>query len=115
MSTQRTCHSYDIPMPFPLRQSFLPFLALACATVASPVRAEVDILGCSIKENQAVAPTDALNCQWKNGLLDATLVQLYGDGWRLIDTAFYDGDRQVLYLERHRKAAAADDAPEKAP
>lgn len=68
---------------------------------------DVDILACATKEKEAVTPTDPLNCEWKNGLLDATLAQLYVEGWRLIEVAFFDGTREVLYLERPVAAAPA--------
>lgn len=60
----------------------------------------LDILGCVPKEDEAVSPTDSLNCQWKNGELSATLAQLYIEGWRMAVTAFYDDTKQVIYLER---------------
>lgn len=69
--------------------------------LSGPVAANsLDILACATKEKEAVTPTDPLNCEWKNGLLDATLAQLYMDGWRLVEVAFFDGTREVLYLER---------------
>lgn len=80
-------------------------LALALTAIHSPVFAATDILACSIAEKAAVTPTDPLNCQWKNGLLDTTLAQLYVDGWRLIEVGFFDGNREVLYLERSTPAA----------
>lgn len=60
----------------------------------------LDILGCIPKENEALSPTDSLDCQWKNGVLSATLAQLYVEGWRMAATAFYDDTKQVIYLER---------------
>ncbi len=53
----------------------------------------VDILACGTKEKSAITPTDPINCEWKNGLLDATLAQLYMDGWRIVQVAFFDGTR----------------------
>ncbi|MGQ0621212.1 MAG: hypothetical protein ACT4QA_15035 [Panacagrimonas sp.] len=85
-----------------VHSAFLPTMMLALG-VASPLAvhsADVDILACAPKDKDAVTPTDLLSCQWKNGGFDATLAQVYSDGWRLIDTAFFEGDRQVIYLER---------------
>lgn len=75
------------------------FFSLTLVT-AAPVQAGLDILACSTKNKEAVTPTDPLRCEWKNGFLDATLAQLYVDGWRLIEVAFFEGTREVLYLER---------------
>ncbi len=66
----------------------------------------LDILACGSSEKQAVSPTDKLNCEWKNGLFDATLAQLYSDGWRVAEAVFFDSVRPVLYLERPVVAAA---------
>lgn len=59
-----------------------------------------DILACSSTEKIALTPTDPLNCEWQNGPIDATLAQLYMDGWRLIEAEFYNGNQPVVYLER---------------
>lgn len=91
-------------MKSPLKSSLL---ALALLATAAPAMAGFDILACSTKEKTAVTPTDPLNCEWKNGLMDATLAQLYTQGWRLIDAEFFNGDREVLYLERPEATAAA--------
>ncbi|MGQ0699796.1 MAG: hypothetical protein ACT4PZ_16330 [Panacagrimonas sp.] len=85
----------------------LSLLALVLFTASTPAFAGMDILACSTPEKAAITPTDPLNCQWKNGLLDATLAQLYVDGWRLVEVGFFNGDREVLYLERPIAAAAA--------
>lgn len=61
---------------------------------------ELDILACGSSEKQAVSPTDKLSCEWKNGLFEATLAQLYSQGWRMADAVFFDQVRPVLYLER---------------
>lgn len=82
----------------------LPLLLMTGAAQAGGL----DILACATKEKEAVTPTDPLNCEWKNGLLDATLAQLYVEGWRLVEVAFFDGTREVLYLER---PVAAPPAP----
>lgn len=80
-------------------------LLLICAGTA---QAEgYDILACAPTEKEAVTPTDTLKCEWKNGLFEATLAQLYGEGWRLLEAAFYDDTREVLYLERAIAVAAA--------
>lgn len=85
----------------------LPIAALICAlSIPASHAAGFDILACSTKEKLAVTPTDKLNCEWKNGVMDATLAQLYNDGWRLIDAEFFNGDREVLYLERPEAATA---------
>lgn len=78
------------------------FLTLALCSLAplAAHAADVDILACAAKEKEAISPTDVLNCQWKNGVFDATLTQIYSDGWRIIETAFFDGNRQVIYLEK---------------
>jgi hypothetical protein len=60
----------------------------------------LDILACGSSEKLAVSPTDKLSCEWKNGLFEATLAQLYSEGWRLADAVFFDQVRPVLYLER---------------
>jgi hypothetical protein len=79
-----------------------------CLLPGSAVAAEeLDILACGSTEKQAVSPTDKLNCEWKNGLFDATLAQLYSQGWRMADATFFDHVRPVLYLERPVVAAAA--------
>jgi len=67
----------------------------------------VDILACATKEKAAITPTDPINCEWKNGLFDATLAQLYMDGWRMVEVAFFDGTREVIYLERPEVAKTA--------
>ncbi len=90
----------------------LTLLLLASAVPASA--AGVDILACGTKEKAAITPTDQVNCEWKNGLFDATLAQLYLDGWRLAHVAFFDGTREVMYLERPEMVAKAEVAP-KAP
>lgn len=81
----------------PLR--FLPLACLACG-LAGPVHADVDILGCATREREAVTPTDPLDCQWKEGAFGSSLVQLYAQGWRLIDAEYFDDDQPVFYLER---------------
>lgn len=88
-------------------QTFRRLLTALALTTAAPVHAGLDILACSTKLKEAVTPTDTLQCEWKNGVLTATLAQLYGDGWRLIEVAFFEGNREVLYLERPEPAAAA--------
>lgn len=77
-------------------------LLISALGVASPPAwsADADILACAAREKEAIAPTDILNCQWKNGIFDATLVQIYSEGWRIVETAFFDGTRQVIYLEK---------------
>lgn len=89
----------------------LPLLLFAGTAQATPL----DILACATKEKQAVTPTDSLNCEWKNGLFDATLAQLYVEGWRLIEVAFFDGTREVLYLERPVVVAVTPAAEAAAP
>jgi hypothetical protein len=76
---------------------FLLFLATAGSAHAA---GGVDILACGTKEKAAITPTDPIHCEWKNGLFDATLAQLYMDGWRMVQVAFFDGTREVIYLER---------------
>jgi len=85
----------------------LYYAAAALLLLAGPVHAagDLDILACGSSEKQAVSPTDKLNCEWKNGLFEATLAQLYGDGWRVAEAAFFDSVRPVLYLERPVVAA----------
>ena len=61
---------------------------------------ELDILACGSSEKQAVSPTDKLNCEWKNGFFEATLAQLYSQGWRMTEAVFFDQVRPVVYLER---------------
>ncbi len=78
---------------------------LLLLTAASATAGGVDILACGTKEKSAVTPTDQLNCEWKNGLFDATLAQLYLEGWRIAEVAFFDGTREVIYLERAEAAA----------
>lgn len=70
--------------------------------------AGVDILACATKEKAAITPTDPINCEWKNGLFDATLAQLYLDGWRMVEVAFFDGTREVIYLERPEAPAKTE-------
>lgn len=85
----------------------LPMLSLLL--LAGPASATgLDILACATKEKLAVTPTDPLHCEWKNGLFDATLAQLYVDGWRLAEVAFFEGSREVLYLERPVAVAATE-------
>lgn len=60
----------------------------------------IEILGCATEEKTAVSPSDKLQCEGREGNLAATLLELYSEGWRLIDTEFFERDRQVLYLER---------------
>lgn len=81
--------------------------ALLLLTAGSAGAAGVDILACGTKEKAAVTPTDSLNCEWKNGVFVATLAQLYVEGWRLVEVAFFDGTREVLYLERPEPAEKA--------
>lgn len=77
------------------------FSSLLVLAASGDVSAQsYDILACSVGEKAAVTPTDKLDCEWKNGLFVSTLAQLYGEHWRLVETAFFDGTRQVLYLER---------------
>lgn len=73
---------------------------LPAARAADAATAPPQILACVPKEKQAVAPGDGLQCQQATQRFDATLVELYGQGWRLIEVAFFNGDRQVLYLEK---------------
>jgi hypothetical protein len=80
-------------------------LALSCAPLAAAA-GELDILACGSGEKQAVSPTDPLKCEWKNGLFEATLAQLYSQGWRMADAVFFDHVRPVLYLERPVGAVA---------
>lgn len=89
------------------RRKALPFSILICA-LSSPASqaAGFDILACSTREKLAVTPTDKLNCEWKNGVMDATLAQLYHENWRLIIAEFFNGDREVLYLERPEATTA---------
>ena len=85
------------------------FLLLAMAMPAMSHAAapgEFDILACGSSEKQAVSPTDKLRCEWKNGLFEATLAQLYSEGWRMAEAVFFDQVRPVLYLERPVAAAA---------
>lgn len=84
---------------------FRTLLTALALTTAAPAHAGFDILACSTKEKEAVTPTDTLHCEWKNGALETTLVQLYADGWRLIEVAFFEGTREVLYLERATASA----------
>lgn len=74
----------------------------AMLTLSGPAlgAGELDILACGSSEKQAVSPTDTLKCEWKNGLFEATLAQLYSQGWRIADAVFFDHVRPVLYLER---------------
>lgn len=88
-----------------LHRSFL--LALALAASSATAHAGMEILACGTKEKEAVTPSDPLNCHGKQGTLDTDLAQLYEQGWRLIDTEFFNGDRAVLYLERATTPAAA--------
>lgn len=79
----------------------------AMLMLSGPVSAagELDILACGSSDKQAVSPTDKLNCEWKNGLFEATLAQLYSQGWRMTETVFFDHVRPVVYLERSASAA----------
>ena len=78
---------------------------LLLATAGTAHAGGVDILACATKEKAAITPTDSVNCEWKNGLFDATLAQLYMEGWRIAEVAFFDGTREVIYLERPEKPA----------
>lgn len=79
-------------------------VALGLAAPASG--AGFDILGCATREREAVTPNDPLDCQWKEGAFGTSLVQLYRQGWRLIDAEYFDDDHPVFYLER---PASSDD------
>lgn len=79
---------------------------LSLATLAPAQAAGVDILACATQQKAAITPTDPINCEWKHGPFDATLVQLYADGWRIAQVAFFDGTREVIYLERSEMTAA---------
>jgi hypothetical protein len=82
----------------PVRRTAATLLLLLCAPPAPA--GSLDILACGSPEKQAVSPTDKLSCEWKNGLFEATLAQLYDQGWRIADAVFFDQVRPVLYLER---------------
>lgn len=86
----------------------LCYAAAALLPLSGPIHAagSLDILACGSAEKQAVSPTDKLNCEWKNGVFEATLAQLYGDGWRVAQAVFFDSVRPILYLERPVMAAA---------
>tara|TARA_R110000787_G_scaffold97889_9_gene201715 strand:+ start:1694 stop:2023 length:330 start_codon:yes stop_codon:yes gene_type:complete len=80
------------------RHPRLIFFSL-CASLLPLPAAATEILGCASDDRFAVTPSDKLRCEGRNGELSSTLLDLYAAGWRLIDTEFYDKDRQVFYLE----------------
>jgi hypothetical protein len=69
---------------------------LAAITLGSAV-----LLGCAAKEKEAVGPNDKLLCEAADTTKsETTLGSLYASGWHLIESAFYNGNRQVLYFEK---------------
>lgn len=63
-----------------------------------------EILACATMEKIAVTPGDPLECEaGDQQRFKATLAGLYTEGWRLIEVAFFENSREVLYLERPRR------------
>lgn len=91
-----------------MANSKFPLLSAACLTlgIADPAHAAFDILGCATRAREAITPSDPLDCHGKEGAFESTLVDLYGQGWRLIDAEYFAGDEPVFYLERAIPAVA---------
>jgi hypothetical protein len=83
-----------------IQRTFCSAVTLFLMAGSAAAAGELDILACGSSEKQAVSPTDKLSCEWKNGLFEATLAQLYSEGWRMAEAVFFDQVRPVLYLER---------------